>query len=120
MKREELESRTRTFAISVMRHANRLSSSRSNEVIGRQLVRSACSIGANYREASRAESRNDFIHKISVCAKEAAETEYWLELLVESNEHVEPLRDLQREANELMKIMISSTKTASKNRAPRR
>jgi len=49
-------------------------------IVGRQLLRSATSIGANYREANRAESREDFIHKTAISQKEAAETDYWLEI----------------------------------------
>ena len=119
MKREDLEQRTRKFAIEVIRCTNELSRTRSNDVIGRQLLRSACSVGANYREAARAESRNDFIHKLGICAKEAAETAYWLELLVETNEQTDRLQHLLRECDELLRIMISSAKTASRNRAPR-
>lgn len=53
-------------------------------ILGRQLLKSGTSIGKNYREASRAESHDDFIHKVATCEKEAAETEYWIELLIEA------------------------------------
>lgn len=88
---------------------------RSNEMIVRQLLRSASSIGSNYREASQAESRADFIHKIGICAKEAAESEYWLQLLVELNPGSGTLKDLLRESGELVRILAKSCKTAKSN-----
>ncbi len=114
MNREELEDRTKQFAIQVIRCTNGLSRVRSNDVIGKQLLRSATSIGANYREAARAESKNDFAHKLGICAKEAAETKYWLELLIETNDESAELNNLRRESDELLRIMISSVKTAQK------
>ena len=54
-------------------------------MLGYQLVKAGTSIGSNYREANRAESKRDFIHKISIVTKEAAETQYWLELFEEAN-----------------------------------
>ncbi len=116
LNREELEKRTKRFAIDVIRGTEGLARNRANDVIARQVVRSACSVGANYREASRAESRSDFIHKIGIAAKEAAETEYWLELLVETNDQPEALNQLTRECDELLRIMVSSGKTAKRNR----
>src|SRR5438477_3283697 len=82
--KEDLESRTKRYALSVIALMSRLPKNKATDVIGYQLLRSGTSIGANYREASRGLSRDDFIYKIGICEKEAAETQYWLELLVES------------------------------------
>ena len=78
--RNELEQRTLAFAVAVVRFVSLLPRNDVSSVLGRQLLRSATSVGANYREANRAESRDDFIHKTALAQKEAAETEYWLEL----------------------------------------
>jgi len=72
-----------------------------------------------YREARRAESRKDFIHKIGIAAKEASESSYWLELINESGFGTRTTTDLHRECEELLKILIASGRTASRNN-PRR
>jgi four helix bundle protein len=76
--------------------------------MGRQLLRSGTSIGANYREANRAESKADFIHKVGVAEKEASETVYWLELCEASplGNTVEG-RSLLAESNELLAILTT-------------
>ncbi len=66
------------FAVQVVSLVGALPRSDAGQVIGRQLLRSATSVGANYREANRAESPDDFAHKVAIALKEAAETEYWL------------------------------------------
>jgi len=112
MDRHELELRTKRFALDSIRAVSLLRPSRANDVVGRQLLKSATSVGANYREAVHAESRADFAHKIAVVAKEASETQYWLELLMESGERSEAIDQLWRECDELLRIFISSRKTA--------
>jgi four helix bundle protein len=87
-------------------------------VIERQLLRSATSVGANYRSACLARSRADFISKMGIVQEEADETAYWLELLEESGiARSEELRRLKRESSELLSIAISSIKTAKSNLA---
>ena len=76
----ELEERTIAFAAQVVAFVSGLPRTDVGAVIGRQLLRAGTSIGANYREANRAESPLDFAHKVAVSVKEAAETEYWLQL----------------------------------------
>jgi four helix bundle protein len=76
----ELEARTKRFALRVIRFVSSLAENKVTNMLGYQLLKSGTSIGANYREANRAQSRNDFIHKIAIVEKEAAETQYWLEL----------------------------------------
>ena len=76
MDKHELEQRTKGFALRIIRFVAALPKSKVSSVLGYQLLKSGTSIGANYREANRAESRNDFIHKIAIVEKEAAETVY--------------------------------------------
>lgn len=74
--------------------------------MGRQLLRSGTSIGANYREANRAESREDFAHKVAIAVKEAAETEYWLLLCGRVNlGAAQPRVRLATESSELISIL---------------
>jgi four helix bundle protein len=109
----ELEGRTKAFALRVIRFVSSWPKSKVADVLSYQLLRSATSIGANYREANRAESRNDFIHKIALVEKEAAETHYWLELSQDAR--LGPATDqrwLLQEANELLAIFTRIGKTA--------
>lgn len=76
--KNDLGGRTLEFAIQVAIDVNTLPRTTAGSVTGRQLMKAAGSIGANYREAGRAESKPDFIHKVGIAEKEAAETEYWL------------------------------------------
>jgi four helix bundle protein len=113
----ELELRTKRFALAVIEFIGRVPKSKITDVLGHQLLKSGTSVGANYREAVRAQSRDEFIHKISICEKEAAETEYWLELFVESN--VVPSAScspLLTEIRELLAIFVASGKTAKSRR----
>ncbi len=73
---KDLEQRTKRFALAVIRFVSALPRTREADVLGRQLLRSATSIGANYREANRGVSRADFANKIGTVQKEAAETQY--------------------------------------------
>ena len=119
MARTELEVRTKQFAldlIDLVDLVERLPAGRAGDVVGRELLRSGTSIGANYREANRAESKNDFIHKVSISTKEAAETEFWLELVTES-EHLETIgsSDVLAESRELLAILTSIGRNTKKN-----
>lgn len=81
---KDLEQRTKLFALQVLHFTSDLPRDRATDVLVRQLIRSATSIGANYREANRGVSRADFANKVGTVQKEAAETQYWIELLIES------------------------------------
>ncbi len=117
MDKNELEARTKEFALRVVRFVGELPKNRVADVLGHQLLRSGTSIGANYREANRAESRGDFVHKIGIAEKEASETRYWLELCEEVGlGDVEERRWLLREAGELLAIFTASGKTAKSRR----
>lgn len=116
MDKYELESRTLAFAANVIRYVDALPRQRSSDVVARQLLRSATSIGANYREANRAESRKDFIHKIGVVEKEASETEYWFQLLVQI-ELADGADALTQESRELLRIFTAIGRTTRRNAA---
>src|SRR5258706_3553563 len=82
---KDLKPRTKAFALRVIRMYSRLPKQNTvAQVLGKQVLRSATSVGANYREASRGRSKAEFVSKIGDCLKEGEETEYWLELLVDS------------------------------------
>lgn len=118
MNRLELEKRTKQFALKVIAFAATLPTGRIGDVIRYQLVKAGTSVGANYREANRAESRNDFIHKIAIVEKEASESQYWLEICHEANFGDPQLRDsLLQEAGELLAIFTSAGRTAKAARA---
>ena len=118
MDKIELERRTKAFALRVIRFVAQLPKNRVTDVMGYQLLKSGTSIGANYREANRAQSRSDFIHKIALVEKEAAETQYWLELMNESG--IGRSQDrlwLLQESTELLAIFTKIGKS-SKFRRP--
>jgi len=123
MNKKELEQRTKRFALRVIAFVSRLPRGRMADVLGYQLLKAGTSVGGNYREANRAQSRNDFIHKIAIVEKESAESEYWLELFNESNVgEVSERRWLLTEAGELLAIFTSigrSTKQATPVRQQR-
>ena len=108
MDKQELERRTKKFAVNVIRFVGSFGSSAAGRVIGNQLLKSGTSIGANYREANRAVSRRDFVHKITIAEKEASETAYWLEICAETSlgKH-DVCGELSTEAGELLAIFTS-------------
>src|SRR6266480_7569191 len=105
---KDLEHRTKRFALDVINFASTLPRTRDADILGRQLLRSATSIGANYREANRAVSRADFANKVGTVQKEAAETQYWIELIVESRigDH-SVASNLHKESSELLAIFTT-------------
>ena len=116
MRAEELKNRTKKFALDVIGLTETFPKTNAANTIGHQLLRSATSVGANYRSACRAQSHAHFISKISVALEEADESLYWLELAVDSGVLKRDNVDhLFKEANELIAILASSLKTARKN-----
>jgi len=114
---QDLQIRTKQFALSIIGLVAMLPKTKVTDLIGYQLLRSGTSIGANYREAARALSHDDFIHKIGICEKEAAETEYWLELLVESHTiDAASHKHIRAEIGELLAILVASGRTAKSRR----
>ena len=117
MDKEELEQRTKRFALRIIEFVAALPSNKVTNVLGYQLLKAGTSIGANYREANRAVSRSDFINKIGIVEKEAAESEYWLELFDESDiGDPAERRWLLQEAGELLAIFTSIGKTSKARR----
>lgn len=113
MRPEELKARTKTFALRTIRLVGILPRDQAAQAIGRQLVRSGTSIGANYRAACRARSRADFTAKLAIAEEEADETLYWLELLEESGlMNPGAVRELLQEADELVAIFTAARKTS--------
>ena len=115
--KQDLKVRTKMFALRIIRLFKSLPNSVESQIIGKQILRSGTSVGAQYREATRARSTAEFISKIESSMQELEETMYWLELLVESEIFKqEKLQDLQNEAEQLMAILVTSVKTAKKNK----
>ena len=112
-KQEALRARTKKFALRIIRLFRRLPRSPDAQVLGKQLLRSGTSIGANYRAAGLARSKAEFISKIAIVVEETDETVFWLECLIESGIIPEALlRDLLVEANELLAIFAASLRTS--------
>lgn len=107
-KNADLHLRTKAFALRVIRLSASLPKTREADVLGRQLLRSGTSAGANYREASRSRSRAEFAAKVGDSLKELAESGYWLDLLGESG-ILKPslLKDLAQECDELTAIFTT-------------
>ncbi len=81
---KELEKRTRKFAVRIIRLSIKLPNIPEGRVIKNQITKSGTSIGANYREANRARSKADFKNKIKICESEASETQYWIEVILDT------------------------------------
>jgi four helix bundle protein len=115
-KPEELRTRTKRFALRIIRLFQHLPHSPDAQVLGKQLLRAGTSVGANYRAAGRARSKAEFVSKIGVVVEEADEVVFWLECLMESG-IVKPdlLTSLLAEANELLAIFAASQRTARRS-----
>ncbi len=117
MDAEEMKRRTKQFALRVIRLVETLPNTRTADILGRQLLRSGTSVGANYREACRGQSKPDFISKVGIALKEADESLYWMELLIEAELIAEKLlTPLMQECDELIAIMVSTINTARRRR----
>ena len=109
----DLENRTAEFAEKVIELCQRIKTTPINMRIISQIIGSSGSIGANYCEASEAESKKDFRHKMSIAKKEIKETKHWLRLLAKTNpEKKEDIRLLWKEAQELLLIFSKSIRTS--------
>ena len=104
----EFEGRTKRFSLDLISLLKSLPKGYLGDVIGRQLLKSGTSIGANYLEANRAESKADFVHKVNLSEKEAAETVYWLEICMEAGFGTSAeIERLAQEAKELLAILTT-------------
>ena len=117
MRMEGLRDRTTQFALRIIRLFAALPRDSLAQTLGRQILRSGTSVAANFREASRARSRPEFISKLGIVEQELDETILWLELLVESGvftaTKTEPLK---QEAQELLKIVVTSIKRSKQEK----
>lgn len=117
-KKRALRTRTKKFGGTIIRLFIALDRCREElRILGKQLLRAGTSVGANYREASRARSDNEFIAKIELCIQEADETQYWLELLNEECGIEEKLtKPIWQEADALISIFVTMAKNTKANR----
>ena len=107
--------KSKAFALRIIKLYKYLDANHRIGVIATQLLKSGTSIAANVKEAIRAQSKADFYSKLNISLKEASETEYWLELLYES-EYItkEQFESIQRDCQEILKILTAITKTQKK------
>ena len=113
----ELEDRTKRFSLNLISLLKSLPKGYLGDVIGRQLLKSGTSIGANYREANRAESKADFVHKVNLSEKEASETVYWLELMTEAGiGSRQEVTTLLLKAREILAIFTVAGRTSKRLR----
>jgi four helix bundle protein len=110
---EELQERTRRFALRIIKLFRSLPKTDEARILGKQVLRSGTSIGANYRAACRARSRAEFVAKLGIVLEEADETTFWLELMRDSGIFPEEkLKNIVHEAKELVAILVASVRTA--------
>ena len=116
MKENVLKNKSFEFAIRIVKLCEFLRKNKKEYVLSKQILRSGTSIGALVRESEYAESKADFIHKLSITLKEASETEYWLELLSKTNYlNNEQYNSLILDNKELLKLLISIIKSTKLN-----
>ena len=108
-----LQEKSKAFALEIIKICNEIKQKKRESILTNQLVRSGTSIGANIREAFYAHGRSDFIAKLHIALKECSETEYWLELLIESGYYSD--RTILDKCIEIKRILISSLNTAKEN-----
>ncbi len=114
MKTSPLLTKSKEFALEVLKLCNDIKSTKKESILTNQLVRSGTSIGANIREAFYAHGKSDFIAKLQIALKECSESEYWLELLIESG-YCESTSALDK-CIEVKRILIASINTAKSGR----
>ena len=114
---EDLKERTKRFALRIVRLYGALPKKTEAQVIGKQILRSGTSVGAQYREAGRGRSNAELISKLESALQEMEETRYWLELLADSGiVQASRLHDFRREADELVAILVTCVKNAKKRK----
>ena len=119
MTQEEMKARTKQFALRILKLVQSLPPNLVTNTIGKQLLRSGTSVGANYRASCRAKSTPDFINKLTIVEEEADESIYWMELLVEAQLVKENLlKNLMDEGNQILSIVVSSIKTSKDKTNP--
>jgi four helix bundle protein len=117
---QPLKTRTKQYALSIIGQVGSLPQSMVAQTLGKQLLRSGTSVGANYREGSGARSDAEMIAKFGICIQELEESAYWLELLQEAKLVTEDLNaPLLDETNQLTAIFVASVKRLAKNQKSR-
>lgn len=106
--------KSKEFALQIIRVCNEIKNTKKESVLTNQLIRSGTSVGANIREAFYSHGKADFIAKLQIALKECSESEYWLELLIESGYYVK--QDILELCVELKRLLISSLNTAKNNK----
>jgi len=115
-RQNDLLDRTKQFALATIKFCEALPKDETSRVLGRQLLRSGTSVGANYRAANRAKSKADFISKMGTVLEEADESAYWIELILAAGKvNSKTSEPLHCEANELVAIAVSSINTARRS-----
>ena len=113
MKQNILKEKSFAFAVRIVNLYKYLKKQHGEYIISQQLIRSGTSVGALIREAEHAESTKDFVHKLNISLKEANESKYWLDLLVATEFLTTEMFDsLNRDCEELLKLLIASVKTS--------
>ena len=112
----DIQERTKRFALEVIKLVTELPERSITGVLGKQLLRCSTSIGANYRAACRARSKNEFYAKMCIVVEEADETCYWLELLKEAKLVQKDMSNIEDEALQLLKIFSATRKKAKPNK----
>jgi len=108
--------KSKLFAIRIIKLYQYLKNAKKEFVLSKQVLRSGTSIGANIREAHQGQSKRDFISKMNIALKEAVETEYWLELLYETNYiNNNAYKSIYNDCNEINKLLISIIKSSKRN-----
>ncbi len=117
MKETVLQKKSKAFAVRIIRMYQYLCEGEKEYILSKQVLRSGTSIGANIREAKRAQTTADFYAKLFISLKEAEETEYWLELLVETKYITKEMFDsIYADCEEIIKLLVTSTKTIKENK----
>ena len=114
MQESPLIIKSKEFALKIIRVCNEIKNTKKESVLTNQLVRSGTSVGANIREAFYAHGKADFIAKLQIALKECSESEYWLELLIESGYYDK--KDILELCIEVKRLLISSLNTAKNNK----
>lgn len=108
-----LQEKSKVFALQIIKVCNEIRQNKRESVLTNQLIRSGTSIGANIQEAAYAHGKADFVAKLQIALKECSESEYWLELLIESGYYED--KTIFDQCIEIKKLLISSINTAKKN-----
>jgi len=117
MKKNIIKDKSFVFALRIIKLSKFLMEEKREFVISKQILRCGTAVGALVRESEHAESKADFIHKLSIALKEANETDYWIELLFQSQEiSEEAYHSIQPDIQELIKLLVSIIKSSKKNK----